>query len=457
MSTAFSPFNLALNELTAEALVSLRSVREGWFVEYKRQALTPAILGKHLSAFANHHGGWLILGIEENKQTATADAFPGIRREDVVPALTALREGAASHVSPPVYFETKIVYGPSLEIALPEHRAIVIVYIPESADTPHIHSSGKIYRRFADQSAPKHETDRAVLDELYGRRNRAQARLACFLTQHPHRSGPTAHLYLFSDPLLTDRVHLLTRQQIINALAEPADGFGLPLNNIFPTTDGFIARQIIPRSPSVDALAFRWYAGGNARVSIPLNTFVVSPPQPHYSALHNEFIFRLESQRLHHAIGLDCSRLIGTMAASTQLFIRLRRVIGLDPPYYGKIRLTNIQGKVPFINVPSYMKTINDYGLPLLEEDEALVPVGLTKDSLLELPLHDTGQAACDAIMNVFALAIKTLRALGIYLNLLESEDDLNAEVSEEGIRSLVAAVLETVTFNNKITPAPAD
>ena len=61
----YSPFSKPLAEFPPEELNVLRDVSEGWFVDYKSEALSPRDFGKHLSAFANQFGGWLFVGVKE--------------------------------------------------------------------------------------------------------------------------------------------------------------------------------------------------------------------------------------------------------------------------------------------------------------------------------------------------------------------------------------------------------
>jgi len=83
----YNPFFKTLRDVVAEDLAQLRSVSEGWFVDYKRTALDTRELGKHISAFANQRGGWLIFGIEEAQDgSRTAAFFPGIPEAEVIAA-----------------------------------------------------------------------------------------------------------------------------------------------------------------------------------------------------------------------------------------------------------------------------------------------------------------------------------------------------------------------------------
>ena len=51
------PFDKEVADLFAEDLEGLRQVHEGWYVEYKEEAISPRNIAKSLSAFANQYGG----------------------------------------------------------------------------------------------------------------------------------------------------------------------------------------------------------------------------------------------------------------------------------------------------------------------------------------------------------------------------------------------------------------
>ena len=79
----YSPFDKPIGELDASDLKVLRTVNEGWYVEYKRECPSSSSLAKAISSFANTHGGWLFLGVAEKaKEDTTAGAFPGIAERE---------------------------------------------------------------------------------------------------------------------------------------------------------------------------------------------------------------------------------------------------------------------------------------------------------------------------------------------------------------------------------------
>jgi hypothetical protein len=56
--TFYSPFPKPLSDIVAADLSVLRSVVEGWYVEYRRLVPNASSIAKSISAFANQFGGW---------------------------------------------------------------------------------------------------------------------------------------------------------------------------------------------------------------------------------------------------------------------------------------------------------------------------------------------------------------------------------------------------------------
>ena len=166
----YNPFGKRLAELEATDLEKLRQVSEGWYIEYKSALPTPNKVAKAVAAFANTYGGWLFIGIEEaqNRQR-TAGGFPGLDATKIAGEDERLRNSIAANIFPTPYFETKHIYG-STDATLPPSRAVIVIFVPRSSETPHIHSDGRIYRRVGDQSDPKHEVDPYQVQKLSARK-----------------------------------------------------------------------------------------------------------------------------------------------------------------------------------------------------------------------------------------------------------------------------------------------
>ena len=359
----------------------LRSVNEGWFVEYKSTVIESVAIGKAMSAFANHDGGWLFLGIEERDNHA--DAFSGIPYADLELAERRLREAASRHCIPSPHYEKKFIVGPISEIDLLKDRCIVIVFVPRSHNTPHVHSSGRIYRRIDSSSEPKPETDRAVLDALWNRRKAARKRIQRFCSWRPETAVREAeasyfHLALMADPFgdrdLWSGMGLDRFREVMSSTAAG----GIAFDSIYPCLGGAIARQIATNDPSTQIFTYRYYWDGNARVTMPLNTFVVSEHSaPFHTHGTNAQAF-VEAARMHGHTSftvIDLSRILMLFGAIMTRYRHLLSEDGVEVPYiYYKISAQRVWRRLPFIDSSAFVRHIADCGVPMIEVDDMTLP-----------------------------------------------------------------------------------
>ncbi|MFC2136217.1 RNA-binding domain-containing protein [Bacteroidota bacterium] len=94
---------------------------EGLRVEFKQRFSTHEKISKELIAFANTRGGYLIIGVDDDKSIYGVDSEKGVTE--------LLKEAAADFCEPPI--ELKIRY---VEI---ENKELVVVEIDESNNKPH--------------------------------------------------------------------------------------------------------------------------------------------------------------------------------------------------------------------------------------------------------------------------------------------------------------------------------
>jgi predicted HTH transcriptional regulator len=208
----FNPFGKPIQRITGTDLHILRNVHEDWYIDYKRKSLSIEKYGKHISSFANQYGGWIFIGIKElelkdsNEKGMVAGDFCGIPSDEVPKTLLQIRESISRYVNPDVYYETKIINGPNNKIGLAKGKSIIIIGIPQGVNPPYIHKTGKIYKRIADQSDPKAETDRFILDDLWKRGIKQKEKLEKFVLNVPklsdnEKNNPYIYLYFLTNPL----------------------------------------------------------------------------------------------------------------------------------------------------------------------------------------------------------------------------------------------------------------
>ena len=150
---------------------------------------------KAVAAFANTHGGWLFLGVDEvSDGEHTAAEFPGIDTGGVERTLQWLRQSVNAHVSPLPDFKSRVLQGPCDRIGLADDRFVIVIQVPRSNNTPHISSNGRIYVRVADSSEPQdYVKDRSLLDELTRRGDRIRDATRSWVERDPEFSEDEAN------------------------------------------------------------------------------------------------------------------------------------------------------------------------------------------------------------------------------------------------------------------------
>jgi len=424
----FNPFGKNFESVAGSDLLLLRSISEGWFIEYKSAVIEASAIGKSLSAFANHEGGWLFLGIAA--QDTHAGTFAGISCKDLELTERRLREGAANHCSPSPYYEKKFILGPVPEIELAAERFIAVVRVPRSHDTPHVHKSGRIYRRIDSSSEPKAENDRMVLDTLWSRRERAQRRIEQFCSWRPDTTDREAentymHVTFMADPLndreLTSKVTFERLQSLMSDNSPESGGIGF--DSIYPCPGGAIARQTRTNNPFSQVFTYRYYRNANARITIPVNTFEVVPGfrAPVDSPNMQAFADVARMYGYSNFIAMDLTRLMMHLGAALQRFRVLLREDDFEIPHiYYSLGFQCIWRRMPFLDSAPYIDYLRERGMPLIEISDIVAP----EEGLGELdgePLAKDGSVIPNGMLEIF---LAVLDVFGIPAHLLAGGAD---------------------------------
>lgn len=280
---AYSPFQKDFAELDASDLEALRTVAEGWYVEYKREVTNASSIAKSISAFANTYGGWIFYGVEEKSSAEpVAGTFLGIPRIELDVVLHRLRQAVATLINPAPHFDVKPIFEPKEAISLAADRVILCVRVPWSSNTPHVHKDGRIYRRVADGSEPKPENDRFILDQLWRRADKLREQYARWVEKDPEfsegeRERPFLRLMLVAD-LWRDRnvwadISLEDFRAIMRSSDEP--GITVPFETVYASATGFIARQLFLNKPRDLGLTWEFRPDLLSDVLVPLNLRVM--------------------------------------------------------------------------------------------------------------------------------------------------------------------------------------
>ena len=383
----YRPFDERLPDIRPEQLAVLRETHEGWYVEYKSDLLPARDLAKSISSFANQHGGWLFLGVRDNRETLLAESFPGIPDERVPEGVEALRNAAKDLLSPSVYYEHRVFGGPIEAIGLEAGRSILAVQIPQSANTPHIHNDGRIYQRIGDSSQPISVSDRSTFDDLARRAAVARERLEELVRWSPPISEAEAdnsyiHLMILSDPYgIMGHHYDGDFQRFVSTMREEDP---IAFDNFFSMNDGYVARQAISNDPNYRIFTWHFFRSCSSFVTIPIPA--LSPSQQSLYSIGDAFGELLAERGLSHRRVLDLNIVPDLCAAAVTRHRRLVEPQGIRGPYYIKARIENVWRTISFIDSTRYLEHLGTFGIPVVQDDEVIVPNGTTLESFALVP-----------------------------------------------------------------------
>lgn len=456
----YSPFDKDIRDLQPPDLTILKNVHEGWYVEYKSQMVKASALAKSLSAFANTYGGWLFIGVQEQSgDNAVAGEFPGIPEEDVDGTLQSLRHSAADHLNPTPFFETTVLRGPYDENGLAEGKAIIVVEIPQSHTAPHVHKDGRIYRRVADGSEPKPETDRFVLDQLWRRAEPIRERTRKWIERDPEFSqkeeeNPYVRLLLCVDPWRQRNPSLNAPLSEIRRILNPSetDIPSVPFDTIYTTAEELIARQLKGNDPANYGLTWRLRWNMSCDIVLPLQLHAPDVPdhliEEFDGYVHaGRFIDMLNEQGHIRPRIADLNFMLKLLLGIVSQYRSLLKLADADGEFYCKARVLNAWRIVPFVDVETLLDEFKAHGLPMVMDGIVTVPIGDNPKSFAriyekrELKEGENGEPTVSAsqAIHIFELVVLAF-GVPIYIeNETEADDraSLYSELLNAGTRAM--------------------
>ncbi len=185
--------------MTLDELKRIVSLGEGQHLEFKKRVPRPERIAKEVVAFANTHGGRVLLGVDDDGQIS------GVK--DVQEEIFLLEKALEDHCEPAIGF---------LIQALPvsRRREVVVIDVPDSASKPHfLVNSGEderptAYVRVSDRSV---EASREVVRMMRWKRKP---------TDTHFEFGPTEQLLM----RYLDAYHHITVSQFARIANVPRKG-----------------------------------------------------------------------------------------------------------------------------------------------------------------------------------------------------------------------------------------
>jgi hypothetical protein len=449
----YSPFEKRLADLQPDDLSILRTVHEGWYVEYKQEATNASSIAKALSAFANTYGGWLFYGIQEkSKEEPVAGEFIGIPTQDIDSILQRARQAVATNLTPSPHYETKVLVGPCDGIKLPKDRAIICIHVPWGPNAPYIHKSGQIYRRIGDGSEPKPETDRFVLDQLWHRSDGIKKAYKRWVKKDPELSKAEDKRPFVRILLVADRWgdrdtfrHYSAEEfkQIVGEKVAPQTA--IPFDFVSTSENSLIARQSTPNRPQDIGLRWQYWFDAASEVIIPLNSY------DHHdltSARHSldgyeqadRYINVLENQHFKDVHIVDLNQLFNIICGVINIQDRLCNNIGWAESYFGKVRLLNFWRTTPYLDIEAIVDSFERHGAPIASYEKMTMFPGFDPASFFEIQQYsDIDNVDARVILKALTIFRQVATALGVppwhdFDN--DTERSFYAELQKAGTRA---------------------
>lgn len=440
--TPFNPFDKSFESLEVLDLATLRTVTEGWYVEYKQQITSGESISKSLSALANTYGGWLFYGIqEESKQNSVAGTFLGIPKNQIDSSLQAIRSAAAQHINPTCHFDVKVLHGPCSEISLDEERAIICVVVPQSQEAPHIHRSGRIYRRVADSSDPVPEADRYMIEKLFERSKKKAKYYKKWHDKDPEFSkgeSDSPFMRIMIEPNLwgTPRPRFDLTTDVLRTILNPKiqRKCHMPFDTVYSRAGGFVARQCLNNDPSNLTLTWDVASDLSGDILIPLRT-----KHGHIEEIRlflgqyeftDSFLDTLEKYNYETANVIDFNHLIHVLMSIFETQQTLLKHAGWPTSFNIKFKILNAWRTLPFIDVEYLIDHFRENGIPLSLNNNITTPRGTTPNTFIEIIDNEVLDNDQNLIIHsVFALSW-VANALGVPIYEMATDKNL---IKKEG------------------------
>jgi len=438
----YNPFGKKVDDILCGDLEILKDVAEGWYVEYKSINMPVKSIAKSLAAFANHFGGLIFYGIKGAQGTNVAEAFIGLNAQEIISMIENLRNAAKDSINPVPYYEYNILNGPCEKIDLPEGQAILMVIVPSGVNTPYVHGDGRIYRRVADASDPKPETDRFILDQLWERRRKAEDTLTEFLNSRPvvskdEENIPLLHIFLSQDPTympqalsnleFDDFAQIMSNENLVTNKT-----LSIALDNCYTASGGFIGRHLFNNKPDHLALTWKHLKNGSSIISVPLHTYSffvgIDENFPKGYKYSQKFLQELGGRGYQRR---TCTILdVNPIFAEIASFITQHKLLvekgGFSGTIFAKAALEYIWRTIPFLDTENFLNFIQKHGIPVIQDDETYCPPGTNFQSLIKVDysIQDDQTALASQIIRSAELFAHILRALGVPPKIVFNEEN---------------------------------
>lgn len=394
MDNHYNPFDKQIGEITFDDLNLLieNEVTEGYYIEYKSDFQETKKIAKSIASFANTYGGWYFIGIEDEEGTNIAKSIVGFDFNKHNQPKESIRQIAREHIHPIPYFDTKLLRGEN-------GKYVLIVFIPESFETPHI-VGGVVYIRNGEESSPVKNDNKHTLDRLYQKSMLLKEKVDVFL-KNPFTSsigesengGPSINIYLLPRNFMTSRVENFLENSFLDELMEIVSQqeslvednnallYSIPFKNVVRTPNSIVFRDTT-NGLNIHNFTLEFFANGAGRIRIPIPSFMPQMPYKNkfIKALSNKLDEHLSSYRL-----VNLAEVLMAIRFAVKKYSRFRHHIKSNDSTMAIFEMINILGLIPFVESKSFLEHIEKYGVPISMYKYSKIPGELSLDKWIEL------------------------------------------------------------------------
>ena len=356
----FSPFCDAsgspkgLMEVTWDDLAQLKSLDEGFVLEFKRD-YTPSVqrkIPKIVASFANSRGGWLVIGISDEDHAV----YPVRRTQADFGQI--IGELCRRHVSPAPAFDVRFLPDPA-----DDTQGVVIVRVDEGDFPPYI-ADGVVEIREGSTSGP---ATGAALVELYGKATGRRREIAefCKRTVFYPKTGadgeplPLFDLYLYRMGRLGGEAP--SREEVAGHIAAMRAVFSAQRVSchVQHAHDSLIVRTTLPSGPSDAHSSIELFADESMKLTVPAVLLDAEKRAEAVARMRKLGVFSAAEGRLIDARAT--LRRVSRMAAMLDRYVRKRRIPWQQ--YAVAYELENMAGIILWSDEPIYQDYIREKGV----------------------------------------------------------------------------------------------
>lgn len=463
-------YQIQLEDLSAEHIDEIKSLEEGWFVEFKSRFTDTAKIAKSISSFANAYGGVLIIGVEETAKGRRFDHFTPLSKDEAEDTIVRFRHAVEAHLNPCPFFESKIICISDIDVVDSEDKWIVFVKIPKGEKAPYLHSSGAIYTRKGDSSSPVALTDQSLLERLWSDRTKKVGEIEArinFLREQSVSDFPRLDIFITRAESFRGASEPINFKDFVGVASQPVFPGQPPLlDNLYPIDSSFVARRT---EGALDSLGIMWdfdWFRYIHHIHIPLachewDGFALNKERSgneRIAALENYLVSRKEFEGKKIFI-VDLTLSMYMMSAIFYMVSKLHLGRGGEDKFAINLKASSIKGVVVYSDLPRYKEHLEKMGLPFVHRDIGFLSSSMNPDDWLEFPIVENDNtlyenANLDA-RNAFVNFVDIAQALGISRHVLLGQHGRSS--GEATVSDLLDAFRKIVSssFSYSCTPNP--